>query len=283
MSVSERGSIATTTTCVRVDGGLVRLERTATAYPTMAAMHESNLGLAGALRAAPASAACCSICARGRPAATTTAFEHASGVVAQAAGRRVRARRRPGAHRRRQAAGAAAVARREARRQCARVHGRGRSAGLLERAVDGPQIDAFGRPRRRSPAACRCPSTSSSGCAGAEPRRRNICAMSYSKKAIMSVSTTSFHSRLALVAVAGLDGAHGAVVRRLGALGRRVDARRAAAARSRGPVAQRAEIVVPLAAVGRLEVRRRQRIDRLLGAAREIDDPQRAVDLRGSR
>ena len=30
--------------------GLVRLERTATAYPTMAAMHESNLGLAGALR-----------------------------------------------------------------------------------------------------------------------------------------------------------------------------------------------------------------------------------------
>jgi hypothetical protein len=35
---------------VRVDESIVRLERTATPYPTMAAMHESNLGLAGALR-----------------------------------------------------------------------------------------------------------------------------------------------------------------------------------------------------------------------------------------
>lgn len=35
---------------VRVEPGLLRLERTATAYPTMAAMHESNLGLAAALR-----------------------------------------------------------------------------------------------------------------------------------------------------------------------------------------------------------------------------------------
>ncbi|HEY2749292.1 MAG TPA: hypothetical protein VGL86_31960 [Polyangia bacterium] len=37
---------------VRVDQSIVRLERTATPYPTMAAMHESNLGLAGALRKA---------------------------------------------------------------------------------------------------------------------------------------------------------------------------------------------------------------------------------------
>ena len=37
---------------VRVDETIVRLERTATPYPTMAAMHESNLGLAGALRQA---------------------------------------------------------------------------------------------------------------------------------------------------------------------------------------------------------------------------------------
>jgi hypothetical protein len=35
---------------VRTDGSILRLERTATAYPTMAAMHEGNLGLASALR-----------------------------------------------------------------------------------------------------------------------------------------------------------------------------------------------------------------------------------------
>ncbi len=37
---------------VLVDKSIVRLERTATPYPTMAAMHESNLGMAGALRKA---------------------------------------------------------------------------------------------------------------------------------------------------------------------------------------------------------------------------------------
>lgn len=35
-----------------VDQSIMRLERTATPYPTMAAMHESNLGMAGALRKA---------------------------------------------------------------------------------------------------------------------------------------------------------------------------------------------------------------------------------------
>jgi hypothetical protein len=35
---------------VRADAGILRLERTATPYPTMPAMHASNLGLAGALR-----------------------------------------------------------------------------------------------------------------------------------------------------------------------------------------------------------------------------------------
>jgi hypothetical protein len=37
---------------VRVEHGILRLERTATAYPTMQAMHHGNVGLAGALRAA---------------------------------------------------------------------------------------------------------------------------------------------------------------------------------------------------------------------------------------
>jgi hypothetical protein len=37
---------------VRVEHGILRLERTATAYPTMEAMHHSNVGLAGALREA---------------------------------------------------------------------------------------------------------------------------------------------------------------------------------------------------------------------------------------
>jgi hypothetical protein len=37
---------------VRVDHGVLRLERTATAYPTLEAMHHSNIGLAGALRTA---------------------------------------------------------------------------------------------------------------------------------------------------------------------------------------------------------------------------------------
>lgn len=37
---------------VRVDHGILRLERTAAGYPSMEAMHRSNIGLAGALRAA---------------------------------------------------------------------------------------------------------------------------------------------------------------------------------------------------------------------------------------
>ena len=37
---------------VRVDHGVLRLERTALGYPSMDAMHHSNIGLAGALRAA---------------------------------------------------------------------------------------------------------------------------------------------------------------------------------------------------------------------------------------
>jgi hypothetical protein len=37
---------------VRVEHGILRLERTAVAYPSMEAMHHSNIGLAGALRAA---------------------------------------------------------------------------------------------------------------------------------------------------------------------------------------------------------------------------------------
>ncbi|MCU1281431.1 MAG: uncharacterized protein JWM53_4977 [bacterium] len=37
---------------VRVEHGVLRLERTATPYPTLEAMHQSNVGLAGALRAA---------------------------------------------------------------------------------------------------------------------------------------------------------------------------------------------------------------------------------------
>jgi hypothetical protein len=37
---------------VRVDHGVLQLERTAAAYPSMEAMHHSNVGLAGALREA---------------------------------------------------------------------------------------------------------------------------------------------------------------------------------------------------------------------------------------
>ena len=55
---------------VVADKEFLRLERTALPYPTMAAMHESNLGLAGALRKARLRRVL-SICARGRPGATT--------------------------------------------------------------------------------------------------------------------------------------------------------------------------------------------------------------------
>ena len=80
--------------------------------------------------------------------------------------------------------------------------------------------------------------------------------MSYSKNAIMSVSTTSFHSRLAVFAVAGLDGAHGAVVRRLGLACAGVSTRASICLLGLAPRRPARQIVVPLAAVGRLQVRR---------------------------
>lgn len=64
---------------VRVDGGIVRLERTATPYPSLAVMDEANRALAVAVRAAGIRRVLLDL-SKGPPGRNDEAFEHASGV-----------------------------------------------------------------------------------------------------------------------------------------------------------------------------------------------------------
>jgi hypothetical protein len=64
---------------VRVDGGIVRLERTATAYPSLPAMDAANRALAVAIRGAGVRRILLDL-RKGPPGRNDEAFEHASAV-----------------------------------------------------------------------------------------------------------------------------------------------------------------------------------------------------------
>ena len=64
---------------VRVDGGVVRLERSATAYPSLAVMDEANRALAVAVRGAGIRRVLLDL-RKGPPGRNDEAFEEASGV-----------------------------------------------------------------------------------------------------------------------------------------------------------------------------------------------------------
>lgn len=64
---------------VRVDHGILRLERTGTAYPTLEAMHAANRELAVAVRGAGVRRILLDL-RKGPPGRNDEAFEHASGV-----------------------------------------------------------------------------------------------------------------------------------------------------------------------------------------------------------
>jgi hypothetical protein len=65
--------------CVRVDGGIVRLERTATAYPSLPAMDAANRALAIVIRGAGIRRILLDL-RKGPPGRNDEAFEHASAV-----------------------------------------------------------------------------------------------------------------------------------------------------------------------------------------------------------
>ena len=64
---------------VRIDGGIVRLERTATAYPSLAEMDAANRALGVAIRGAGIRRILLDL-RKGPPGRNDEAFEHASGV-----------------------------------------------------------------------------------------------------------------------------------------------------------------------------------------------------------
>lgn len=63
---------------VRVDGGILRLERTATAYPTLAALDEANRALAAVVRGAGVKRILLDV-RKGPPGRNDAAFEEAIG------------------------------------------------------------------------------------------------------------------------------------------------------------------------------------------------------------